>query len=264
MNADDQDAPSPDRPPGILTRPDGATIAYRALAGRSPTVVFLHGFKSDMTGAKALALEGFCGRRRQAFVRFDTFGHGASSGAFTDGCIGRWTEDVLAVLDELTDGPVVLVGSSMGGWLMLLAALQRRQRVAGLLGIAAAPDFTEELVWQRFSAEQKRRLLTEGQVPIPDCYGGDPYPMTRLLVEDGRRHLLLGDTIGLTCPVRLIQGLRDDDVPWRTALRLQEQLASEDVEVVLVKNGDHRLSTSADLERLQAVLEELLRRTEAA
>ncbi|MBW7851488.1 MAG: alpha/beta hydrolase [Rhodospirillales bacterium] len=247
---------------GILARDDGATIAYHALAGKSPGVVFLHGFKSDMTGTKALVLEDFCRRRGNAFVRFDGFGHGGSSGRFEDGTIGRWTDDAVAVLDRVTEGPQVLVGSSMGGWLMLLAALRRRERVAGLVGLAAAPDFTEELVWQRFSDEQRHRMLTEGVVKLPDCYGGDDYPMTRLLIEEGRRHLLLGDNLNLTCPVRLIHGMRDEDVPWETSLRLQRQLASDDVEVTLVKDGGHRLSEPRDLDRLCRVLDALLAQLE--
>lgn len=243
---------------GILARDDGATIAYHASAGRTPTVIFLHGFKSDMTGGKALALEAWCRRRGQAFVRFDGYGHGSSSGRFEDGTIGRWIEDAVAVIDGLAQGPVVLVGSSMGGWLMLLAALRRRERVAGLVGLAPAPDFTEELCWQCFSDDDKRRLVTEGRVMVPDCYGAEPYPIMRGLIEEGRNHLLLGDHIALDCPVRLIQGMRDEDVPWRTALRLQEQLASEDVEVILVKNGTHRLSEPADIDRLERVLAALL------
>lgn len=260
MSANDQNVPSPDRPPRILTRQDGATIAYRDLPGTSPTVVFVHGFRSDMKGSKALALEEFCRRRGQAFVRLDCFGHGESSGAFEDGTIGRWADDIVAVLDAVVRGPAVLVGSSMGGWLMLLAALRRREHVAGLLGIAAAPDFTEELLWQVFDDAQKRALLTEGRITVPSDYDCGGYVISRTLIEEGRQNLLLGDTINLDCPVRLIQGMRDADVPWRTALRLQERLAAEDVEVVLVKNGDHRLSGDADLARLEIVLDDLLRR----
>lgn len=250
--------------PRILTCPGGAAIAYHALPGRSPTVVFLHGFMSDMTGGKAVALEEFCRRRGQAFVRFDTQGHGQSSGAFTDGTIGQWAADAVAVIDAVTSGPLVLVGSSMGGWLMLLAALQRRSRIAGLVGIAAAPDFTETLIWQELSEEQRRALLTDGSIVLPSCYGTDGYTITRRLIEDGRQNLLLHDTVNLHCPVRLIQGMKDADVPWRTALTLQEYLASEDVEVLLVKDGDHRLSRDEDLKRLEAVVDGLLRKIEAA
>jgi pimeloyl-ACP methyl ester carboxylesterase len=258
------EANPPAQPGGILARGDGATIAYNRLTGKNPGVVFLHGFRSDMTAAKALAIEDLCRRRGQAFVRFDAGGHGQSSGRFEDGCIGQWTDDAVAVLDGLTEGPQVLVGSSMGGWLMLLAALRRRERIAGLLGLAAAADFTEELIFDAFSVEQKRALLTEGRVLIDSCYDEAPYPITRRLIEDGRQHLLLHGPINLTCPVCLIHGQQDADVPWRTALRLQEHLLSEDVEVTLVKSAGHRLSEPNDLVRMGSVLESLLRKVENA
>lgn len=257
-NSNGDSATSGERSGGILTRGDGATIAYHALPGKSPGIVFLHGFKSDMTGTKALALEALCRQRGQAFLRFDGFGHGRSSGRFEDGTIGRWIDDAVAVIDALTSGPQVLVGSSMGGWIMLLAALRRRERVAGLIGLAPAPDFTEDLVWRRSSEVQRQDMLTQGVVMLPDCYGGGDYPMTRLLIEEGRRHLLLADHIALDCPVRLIHGMRDEDVPWETSLRLQSQLASEDVEVTLVKSGTHRLSEPSDLDRLGRVAAALL------
>ncbi len=249
---------------GILTRADGTTIAYSKLAGKNPGIVFLHGFKSDKSGGKALAVEDFCGERGQAFVRFDAFGHGESAGRFEDGTIGRWADDAVAVLDRLTEGPQILVGSSMGGWLMLLAALARRPRVAGLLGLAAAPDFTEELIFDAFSPEQKQTLLRDGRVLIDDCYAEEPYPVSRRLIEDGRQHLLLHGPINLTCPIRLIHGQKDEDVPWRTALRLQEHLISDDIEVTLVKSSGHRLSEPADIARMLDVLESLLRKVEAA
>ena len=258
------EANPPAQPAGILARGDGTTIAYSKLAGKNPGVVFLHGFQSDMTGAKALALEDFCRRRGQAFVRFDASGHGQSSGRFEEGSIGQWADDAVAVLDRLTEGPQVLVGSSMGGWLMLLAALQRRERIAGLLGLAAAADFTEELIFDAFTVEQKRLLLTEGRVLIDSCYDEAPYPITRHLIEDGRQHLLLHGPINLTCPVRLIHGRQDPDVPWRTALRLEEHLLSDDVEVTLVKSAGHRLSEPDDLVRMEAVLEGLLRKVEGS
>lgn len=244
---------------GILARGDGTTIAYNRLAGKNPGVVFLHGFKSDMTGGKALAIEAYCRDRGQAFLRFDCSGHGASSGRFEDGTIGQWLDDAALVLDSLTDGPQLLVGSSMGGWLALLLALARPSRVAGLLGLAAAPDFTEELVFDAFTPDLKDRLLREGQVMIEGSYGEPPYPVTRRLVEEGRRHLLLHGPINLACPVRLIHGIGDNDVPWRTALRLQTHLVSDDVEVTLVKNGGHRLSEPANVSLILSVLEQLLR-----
>lgn len=211
-----------------------------------------------MTGTKALALESYARRRGQAFLRFDYQGHGQSSGRFEDGSIGRWVEDAVAALDALTEGPQVLVGSSMGGWIMLLAALARPQRIAALVGIAAAPDFTEDLMWRRFPAEVRAAIEQEGVYHLPSDYSESPYPITKRLIEEGRRHLLLQAPIPLRCPVRLLQGQRDPDVPWQTALRLAEQLESDDVEVTLVKAGDHRLSEPRDLARLEATLDRLL------
>lgn len=244
---------------GILARADGASIAYHRIGGRSPGVVFLHGLRSDMEGGKAQALEAWCRAGGRAFVRFDCFGHGRSSGEFAAGTIGRWAADAVAVLDALTAGPQVLVGSSMGGWTALLAALERPDRVAGLVGIAAAPDFTEELMWAEFTAEQRRQLLQDGEVVEPDAYDPErPLRISRALIEDGRNHLLLVDAINLACPVRLIHGQQDADVPWRNALRLAECLAGGDVEVVLVKDGDHRLSRDRDLARMVGVVAALV------
>lgn len=245
-------------PPQFLARDDGERIAYRRLPGKEPGIVFLGGFMSDMTGTKATALEAFCKARGQAFLRFDYFGHGASTGAFRDGTIGRWRDDALAVIDRLTEGEQILVGSSMGGWIMLLAALARPERVAALVGIAPAPDFTEDLLWPSFSPEEQRRLLAEGAITIASQYDPRGYIVSRRLIEEGRNHLLLSRTIDIACPVRLLHGMKDEDVPWKTSLRLAERLASEDVRVTLVKNGDHRLSTEADLALLQRTLEELL------
>ncbi|NQU61813.1 MAG: alpha/beta hydrolase [Rhodospirillales bacterium] len=247
-----------DKAPDTLTRDDGATIAYHRISGKSPGVVFLTGFKSDMTGGKALALEEFCQARGQAFLRFDYFGHGASSGDFEDGTIGRWAEDAVLAIDKLTEGPQVLVGSSMGGWIMLLAALARPDRIAGLVGTAAAPDFTEDLLDDQFSAEQKKQMDQQGFVEIPNCYDEEPYRITKALLDDGRNHLLLGGEIPLDCPVRLIHGDKDEDVPWRTALKIAEKLRATDVETLLVKNGDHRLSEPHDLNRLCKTVERLL------
>jgi pimeloyl-ACP methyl ester carboxylesterase len=244
---------------GILTRPDGATIAYQRLEGKSPGVVFLHGYHSDMEGGKALALEDMCRAQGRAFLRFDYFGHGKSSGDVLHGTVGRWAADAVAVIDALTEGPVVLVGSSLGGWVSLLAALERRDRVAGLVGVAAAPDFTEDLMWQDFTFEQRRELMETGELELPNCYEPDqPWRIHRALIEDGRNHLLLRDLIQLHCPIRLIQGQKDADVPWETALRLADCLASDSVEVILVKDGDHRLSRDIDLARLTSVVFELL------
>jgi len=243
--------------PDVLDTPDGARLAYHRTPGAAPGLVFLGGFASDMTGTKATALEVFARERGQAFVRFDYQGHGQSSGRFRDGTIGQWTRDAVAVLDSLTDGPQVLIGSSMGGWIMLLAALARPERVAGLVGIAAAPDFTEDLLWPSFDDAAKQRIEQDGVHEMPSDHG-DPLPVTRRLFEEGRQHLLMRGTIPLSCPVRLLQGMRDDEVPWSWALKLTERLATTDVEMVLVKNGDHRLSAPADLDRLWAQVDRFL------
>jgi pimeloyl-ACP methyl ester carboxylesterase len=244
--------------PALLLRDDGATIAYHRRAGKSPGIVFLGGFRSDMTGTKALCLDAFCASRGQAFLRFDPFAHGASSGDWEDATIGRWAADAVAVLDQLTQGPQILVGSSMGGWLMLLVAKARPERVAGLLGIAAAPDFTADLMWRRFSDAEKATLEREGGLRIASEYDPDGYLVTRRLIEDGARHLVLRGPLPLACPMRLIHGMRDAEVPWGTSLRLAERLASSDVTLTLVKEGDHRLSGDADLARMCRTLAELI------
>jgi pimeloyl-ACP methyl ester carboxylesterase len=245
-------------PPQMLKRADGTTIAYRLRPGRSPGVVFLGGFRSDMTGTKAEALDRFCAARGQAYLRFDYFGHGASAGAFEDATVGRWKEDALAVLDQLTDGPQVLVGSSLGGWIMVLAALARSSRVRALVGIAAAPDCTEDLMWAELAPEARESVMRDGFVRLPSQYSPEGYIFTRALIEEGRRHLVMRAPIPLTCPVRLLQGMQDPDVPWRTSLALAERLESRDVVVTLIKDGDHRLSTEANLALLTRTLERLL------
>lgn len=251
-------------PPRFLVTADGARIAYHQTSGRPPGVVFLTGFKSDMTGQKALRLEGFCRARGQAFVRFDYLGHGASSGVFTEGTIGRWAADAISVIESVTTGPQVLVGSSLGGWIMLLAARALGERVVGLLGVAAAPDFTEDLIPPILSPSERETLARDGIVRLFSPYDPEPTPVTRQLLEEGRRHLLLRDEIPLMMPVRLIHGMNDADVPWRTSLRLADRLRSTDIEITLVKDGDHRLSRPEDLERLCDVLELLLRRLPSA
>ena len=244
-------------PPSLLEREGRETIAYRAMAGSAPGVMFCGGFMSDMTGTKATALEAHCRRRGRAFVRFDYSGHGASGGAFRDGTIGTWRDDAMAVLDRVASGPQALVGSSMGGWIVLLLALARPERVAGLVGVAAAPDFTEDLIWSTLDDEGRRTLAETGQIMMPCDYGDDPYPITMGLIEEGRDHLLLRAPIALRCPIHLLQGMRDEDVPWRTALRIAEQVESEHVVVELIKDGDHRLSRDEDLARLTAAVDEI-------
>ncbi|MCW3474858.1 alpha/beta hydrolase [Limobrevibacterium gyesilva] len=242
---------------GTLDRGDGVQLAWAHLPGRSPTVVFLPGFNSDMTGTKATELAALCAATGQAMLRFDYSGHGASGGAFTDGTIGRWAQDALAVIDRVADGPLLLVGSSMGGWIALLAALARPGSVTGLVGIAAAPDFTERLMWQAMSPTEQDTLTRQGRLEIPSEYG-DPYTITMGLIEDGRRHLMLGAPIPLTCPVRLLHGQLDADVPWEQALTLAAQLTATDVQVTLIKDGDHRLSRPQDLALLRRTVATLL------
>ncbi len=250
-------------PASRLERQDGATIAYHRSAGKSPGLIFLGGFRSDMTGTKATALEDYARQRGRAFLRFDYFGHGESSGDFEAGTIGRWAEDAVAVLDALSEGPQVLVGSSMGGWLMLLAALARRDRVAALVGIAAAPDFTQDLMWDRFTPEVRETLRRDGVYREPSDYG-EPLAITRRLIEEGREHLLLRGPLGLGCPVRLLHGMADPDVPWELSPQLAQRLESEDVEIHLVKDGDHRLSTPDNLALLADVLDRLFAQLEGA
>ncbi len=242
---------------GRTDRGDGVALAWVRTPGRGPTAVFLPGYMSDMTGAKAMVVEEFCVGRGLACLRLDYSGHGASGGAFTDGTVGRWTDDALALIDRLTKGPLVLVGSSMGGWIALLAALARPARIAGLIGIAAAPDFTEELMWQAMMPAERAELERQGVLQVPSLYG-DPYSVTAALITDGRTRLLLDRTIPLHCPVRLLHGQRDPDVPWQTSLRQAERLQSDDVQVTLVKDGDHRLSRPSDLALLRRMLGELL------
>jgi pimeloyl-ACP methyl ester carboxylesterase len=233
--------------PAILPRADGASIAYHATPGNNPGVVFMGGFMSDMTGTKAVALEAHCRAQGRAFLRFDYQGHGQSSGRFEDGTIGLWSRDAITALDEATDGPQIIVGSSMGGWIMLLAALARPDRVAGLVGLAAAPDFTEALMWQHFPPDVRDIIEREGVYHHPSEYGDTPYPITRALIEDGREHLVLERPLAVHCPVRLIHGMRDPDVPWEHSLRITDSLLSEHVAVTLVKDGDHRLSRDQDI-----------------
>jgi pimeloyl-ACP methyl ester carboxylesterase len=243
--------------PQTLARHDGATIAYRRVSGTAPGIVFLAGLRSDMSGTKAGYLDDYCRRRGRAYVRFDYFGHGMSSGAFGDGTVGRWAQDAIAVIDQLTKGPQILVGSSLGGWIMLLAARARPERIRALVGVAAAPDATEDLLWPRLDQAQRGELMATGAVTLPSEYDPAGYTYRLNLIEDGRRHLVMRAPISFDCPVRLLHGMRDASVPWQTSLRLADQLTGSDVVVILAKDGDHRLSTGADLARLAQTLDEL-------
>lgn len=240
-----------------LEREDGETIAYLARAGKPPGLIWLGGFKSDMTGTKATALSQWAGRAGRALTCFDYFGHGASSGDFRDGTISRWKADALAVLDSLTTGPQVLIGSSMGGWISLLAALARPERIAGMLLLAPAADFTEDLMWSRLPDGAKRDIMEKGEWIWPAEYDEEPYPITRKLIEDGRKNLILNAPVRLPFPVRILQGMQDQDVPWMHAVKTVERIEG-DVTLTLIKNGDHRLSTPPDLARMIAALEQLL------
>ena len=232
--------------------------------GIPPGVLFLGGFRSDMTGTKANALAAHCRTKGQPFLRFDYFGHGASSGDFRQGTIGRWLADALAVLDRLTERPQILVGSSMGGWIALLVASARPERVAALIGVAPAPDFTEDLIWNRLGPEERRQLAARGELVHPSAYEEEPIPYTRKLVEEGRGHLLLRGPIGIRCPVHLFHGMKDPDVPYETSLRLSRRLTGTEVVVELVEDGDHRLSREQDLARLMAALDGFTARLRAS
>ncbi|WP_439595795.1 alpha/beta hydrolase [Falsiroseomonas sp.] len=232
-------------------------LAWARLPGRGPGVVFLPGFRSDMQGSKALALRDHCAATGRAFLRLDYSGHGASAGRFEDGTIGQWAADALALFDALTTGPQVLVGSSMGGWIGLLLARQRAARLAGFIGLAPAPDFTETLMWPAFSEAQRAEVMQRGVIHLPSQYG-EPTPVTRALIEDGRTRSVLPGPLDLPCPVRILQGMADPDVPWQHALRLVQALTGGDVRLHLIKDGDHRLSRPEDLRLLTETLEALL------
>jgi pimeloyl-ACP methyl ester carboxylesterase len=271
-------------------------IAVRARAGGGPGLFWLGGFNSDMQGTKAIALDAWAGMRNRACVRFDYSGHGESGGAFIDGTIGRWLEESIAVFEQFCAGPQVLIGSSMGGWMALLLAREMARRsagafasevgtgssqenasnkeieppfrfnqngkgssratLAGLVLIAPAPDFTEELMWKGFSPEIRKQIETQGVWLRPSQYG-EPYPITRGLIEEGRSHLLLGSAIEVGCPVRILQGAQDPDVPWQHAFALTHRLPSDDVVLTMIQDGDHRLSRPQDIARLVAAVAEI-------
>lgn len=250
-----------DTPITILVAKDGARIACRRRTGNLPGVMLCGGFRSDMAGTKAAALDAWAMRTGRSFVRFDYRGHGESSGDFTDGTVGLWRDDALLVLDQAGDGPMVVVGSSMGAWIALLAALARPDRVRGLVLVAPAVDFTEALIWDRLPDDERATLERDGVWLRPSEYSDEPDRITRRLIEEGRRHLLLGGPIPFPGPVRILHGLADETVPWEHGLRTAEALESQDVLVTLVKGADHRLSGPEDLDRLTAALGEVVART---
>jgi len=240
-----------------FTSPQGRRLAYRHTAPKTGlTYVWLSGFKSDMTGTKVTVLEDWAKAEGHGFLAFDYSGHGVSAGKFEDGTISAWREDALAAIEGLTTGPLVLVGSSMGGWMALLTALALNPRVAGMVLIAPAPDFTQKLMWPEFSPTQQAEILEQGRTLRPSDYG-DPYPITRDLIEDGKQWTLLDDAIDLTCPIRILQGMQDPDVPWQHAFKLVEALTSDELVFTLIKDGDHRLSRDQDIARLVATCGEL-------
>jgi pimeloyl-ACP methyl ester carboxylesterase len=235
----------------------GRRIAYHKTEGKGPGVVFLGGFKSDMEGTKALALEAWAKQAGRSFLRFDYSGHGQSSGAFTDGCIGEWAEDARSVIEAVTKGPQVLVGSSMGGWISALLIRELGKKCAGFVGVAAAPDFTEDSMWRDLNEIERAKLKREGQIFLPSDYG-DPYPITRKLIEDGRRNLVLREPLQMPFPVRLLQGTADADVERQVALNLLDNIRGDDVRLTFVKGADHRFSDEACLALLIQSVEEVL------
>jgi hypothetical protein len=241
-----------------FTPPDGNRLAFRRRAARAGQLTFMWmcGFKSDMTGSKVIGLEDWANRTGHGFLAFDYSGHGQSDGAFEDGTVSQWRADALAAIDSQTDGPLVVVGSSMGGWMALLAALARPNRVKGLILIAPAPDFTEKLMWPDFSAEAQAEIMEKGFTLRPSDYDA-PYIITRTLIEDGRQWQILDKPIDFDGPVRILQGMQDADVPWTHAARLVDAMTAGDLTITLIKDGDHRLSRDQDIARLLAICDEI-------
>lgn len=246
--------------PEFLSLPD-RRLAYQRLRGRSdkPGVVFLGGYASDMTGTKASFLAEYCADRNLSFLRFDYRGHGQSSGDFKECTIGDWFQDSLAVFEQLTEGPQIIIGSSMGGWMGLMLAMRQPERTKSFIGIAAAPDFTEDLMWEIFSKEQKKKIKQERMIYDETAPPGEQAPVTLRLIEEARGHLILREPIPLLCPIRLLQGMEDRDVPWTYAPRIADTVQSKDARIVLIKDGDHRLSRTQDLTLLREAVEEFTR-----
>jgi len=241
--------------------PPTRSITVRTREGKNPGLFWLGGFKSDMKGTKAEALDAWAAKSGRACVRFDYSGHGESDGKFTEGTIGRWLEESIAIYAHFAKGPQIVIGSSMGGWLALLLARELAQRkcgapIAGMVLIAPAVDFTEELMWKHFSEATKSEIEQKGFWLRPSAYGEEPYPITRGLIEEGRNHLLLEGLIETRCPVHILQGVQDPDVPWRHAVELVSRFSRDDVVLTLIKDGDHRLSRPEDIDRLITAVKE--------
>ena len=242
----------------ILTITETDHIAYHRFLGTTPGIIFLAGHGSDMEGSKALHLEKWARTNGQAFLRFDYRGHGKSSGSMDSTNISDWTEDVITAIDELSEGPQILVGSSLGGWLMLNAALARPKRVVSLVGVAAAPDFTEDLIWAELNASQRSYMQSEGRIVLPNPYADEPVVYPYHLVEDGRNHLRLRSNLNINLPIRLLHGMQDAEVPWQTAVRIAECTVGNDVRLHLVKDAGHRFSEPKQLALLEQVTSGLI------
>ena len=235
----------------------GRRLAYQKLEGNGMAIVFLAGHGSDMLGSKAEALYLDCQAKNRPFIRFDYAGHGQSDGDFLDGTITSWTEDAAAILEALTDGPVMLVGSSLGGWIMLNLAKQLGDKIAGLVGIAAAPDFTETLIWNDLDESQRQKMKDEGQIALPNPYADEDVIYPYHLITDGRHNLLLQDKLAISCPIYLHQGMEDHEVPWHTAIDIANAVISEDVTINLVKGAGHRFSSEAEIAAILASVDRL-------
>ncbi|MEL7490702.1 MAG: alpha/beta hydrolase [Pseudomonadota bacterium] len=247
-----------DSSPSYIDGPSGR-LAYAHVAGAGPTLVWLGGFRSDMAGTKALYLDQWAHEHNRAYLRFDYSGHGQSEGDFEDGCLSSWTDDAEAMINAATDGPLVLIGSSMGAWVACLLARRLASRIKGAVFIAPAPDFTEALIWPSMDSETRETLMREGRIEEETDYADEPSVITKKLIEDGRDNLILHEPVTIDGPVRILQGMADPDVPYAHAFRLAEALTSDDVMVVMTKSGDHRLSTDADLQRLAGAVESVVR-----
>lgn len=236
--------------PSYHTSKAGHKIAYRQQKGEGPGVLFLCGFRSDMESTKATTLAEWCGKENIAYTRFDYFGHGKSGGEFIDFTLSRAFEDAIEILEQVATGPQIVVGSSMGGWIGLLSAQERKRQVLGFVGVAAAPDFTERMMLKKMTPEQREEIKNEGVIYVHSDYFNNDYPITLRLIEDGRKHLLLDHPIPLDLPIHLLQGQQDEDVPWELALAIAGKVTSDDVKLTLVKDGDHRLNRPQDLQLL--------------